>query len=591
MMGGTLKKRIHGLPRSQHGRDQFFILLFCLTSFLAAPSAQLLQGEEQMPCKNFEFVRQGSHDGDKVHTGPRSLLTDDLRALNPQLSQIHKAIEKLVAENDYAKLDYDSVKSAWEGLNPEFPLNQIATNEEWRKLKATILPGVRILFYFKKIAEFEDSLEVVLYRTTIGEAESMTEENYKKDANEEVTQMYTLPLFRTKYDKGQLVSSKLAHWTVDQRFRYFTSYDSKNLSVRTVDVNPAVQELESIYSAERGCTREELEAIAKVINRTDRVVIALLDLGLDYNHPSIAFRVPRISREILQGSQRAVRALNGRYQSAQSVEEKTILEKELQKLQRQMSIGWDFQDNDGLPFDFFTHGNNHSEVYDHGSHVGHIAAGNHDELAILPIAHPLGDAEKFYEAVQFAHDRGARVMNISLGHRSPEYFRGLDRAMNDFDDMLFVIAAGNETMDLEDPKNTAYPPLYTTTKNNRIIVAAHDKDGKLWSSTNHGRNHVDIAALGVDVLSFRANTGLKKETGTSMATPQVTRVAARIFHLRPELTPSEVKEVILATAAKLPDASEQNKIRTGGMLDEDAALASVRLLVQAEKTSLHAAIH
>lgn len=552
-----------------------FLFSFGFTFILSFhASAQLLQGPGGLPCERLNFIPQPSSGYESVqspHDRGRTLLSEDMGSLHPSLVPLYSKIVKVFSGDQAQRgqgsrrraegsemLTYENFLEKWRAVDSEIPLTQIYQNEEWKKLRATFLPGMRVSFYFRPL----DSLvEIAVYESRISPTAVWNESVVDQDTQDEESQFWTTPYLKMIFEGQKLKSAQLTHFLKNGRPRFLTHYGPGGISRRHVDVNPPVISLESIYAT---CSQEEKTRIERVINNPNRVLVAILDLGLDYNHPAIAFRIPRIPEEVIRSTRRQLELSRGSLEPRQR-----------ESLERSISIGWDFRDNDGQPFDFFTHAmNDIDQKYDHGTHVASIVARNHDEIALLPLAHPEGDEEKFYEAVRFAHARGARVMNISLGHAGPDYFKGLDRAMNDFEDMLFVIAAGNESRNLEE--RAAYPPSYVAKKDNRIIVAAHDSNGKMWSGSNYSPKHVDIAALGVDVLAFRANSLQKLETGTSMATPQVARVAARILSLRPELNPSQVKQIILQTAKPFQDIEERKKIRTGGILDEERALQAAR---------------
>lgn len=577
-------------------------MAFCFLISLPSNSpAQLLVKDLSLPCKNYSWTLQPSRSGDPSHTGESKKMAQDIQNLEPHLSPVFEALQKTFykVESPRVQIDENNLLDFWKSAFPSLPLTQIYFDSEWKKIRATLFPGLRMSFYFRPL---DHLIEVSLYKSRLNANAEMNDHAIGIDAQDEENQVYTSPILKLFYKQNQPESAQLTHFKEDGRIRFFSLYQGAELeSVRQVDVNPPVMQMESLYSLEKGCRPEEIDKIRKVTQRTDRTLIAILDLGVDYNHPAVAFRIPRVEPEVLQATRQMIAARrqmlskdasqaiglsSGRSQlDVQGSVSKIDLQKEIRELEKSISIGWDFREDDSLPYDFFTHAMNYSQIYDHGTHVAHIAAGNFDEIAILPLSHPNGDEELFYESVRFSHARGARVMNISLGHRDPQYFKGLDRAMKDFPSMLFVIAAGNESMDLDDEiKNQAYPPSYTIQRTNRIIVAAHDAEGKLWPSSNRGAKFVDIAALGVNVMSFRANTHIKPESGTSMATPQVSRVAARIFHLRPDLNPREVREIILKTARPLISRDESLKLLSGGQLNEEAALLMAQTYQTGKKT-------
>jgi subtilisin family serine protease len=141
------------------------------------------------------------------------------------------------------------------------------------------------------------------------------------------------------------------------------------------------------------------------------------------------------------------------------------------------------------------------------------------------------------------------------------YSQALKDAMTSAENagILHVCAAGNSTRDLD------VSPEYPAAFDNRgiLTVAATDSTDTPASFTNSGFASADLAAPGVGTLSTVPSgtcplcdpTGYKLLSGTSMATPHVTGVAAALFHLNPALTPAQARDVLLDPASVDPLAS------------------------------------
>jgi len=111
--------------------------------------------------------------------------------------------------------------------------------------------------------------------------------------------------------------------------------------------------------------------------------------------------------------------------------------------------------------------------------------------------------------------------------------------------ILFVCAAGNSNNDVdfagEFPASLNLP--------NQITVGAVDSEGKKTSFTTEGKS-VDVYSNGYEVESFVPGGDRIKFSGTSMASPQVVNLAAKLWAANPKLTVKQVKELILNTATK-----------------------------------------
>jgi len=133
-----------------------------------------------------------------------------------------------------------------------------------------------------------------------------------------------------------------------------------------------------------------------------------------------------------------------------------------------------------------------------------------------------------------------------------EYFDiqkdALTRAFASAPDILFVTAAGNSNQDasfVEDiPAGIALPNL--------ITVGAVDRAGDEASFTSYGPTVV-VDANGYQVDSVIPGGDKLAESGTSMASPQVANLAAKMIAVNPALKPTEVIAIIKATADKTPD--------------------------------------
>jgi subtilisin family serine protease len=133
-----------------------------------------------------------------------------------------------------------------------------------------------------------------------------------------------------------------------------------------------------------------------------------------------------------------------------------------------------------------------------------------------------------------------------------EYFEiqkaALTKAFASAPEILFITAAGNSNEDasfVEDiPAGIVLPNLMT--------VGAVDKAGDEASFTSYGPTVV-AHANGYQVESMIPGGDTLAESGTSMASPQVANLAAKILAVDAHLTPPQVIKLIRDTADKTPD--------------------------------------
>ncbi|BBL78748.1 hypothetical protein RxyAA322_06020 [Rubrobacter xylanophilus] len=255
----------------------------------------------------------------------------------------------------------------------------------------------------------------------------------------------------------------------------------------------------------------------------------------------------------------------------------------------------DGRDNDGNGYVDDVHGydffNDDASVYDpddgddHGTHVaGTIAAEGNNGSGIagvnwrarLMVLKFIGDGYGYTSdaaaAIHYAIDNGAAVINASWGGAG--YSQTLKDAVDRAESagVLVVAAAGNGGSDgVGDDNDTTpfYPSSYDNA--NVISVAATDDADLLASFSNYGSRSVDLGAPGVGILSTVPG-GYASYSGTSMATPHVTGVAALIKGKDPTMNAGQIRETILGAVDEIP--ALKGKSVTGGRLDAARALGA-----------------
>ena len=216
-----------------------------------------------------------------------------------------------------------------------------------------------------------------------------------------------------------------------------------------------------------------------------------------------------------------------------------------------------------------------TDQHGHGTHVSGIIKSIYPDVKILalkyynPTASGLDNLNSTVEALRYAVDNNVDVINYSGGgpEAAVEELRILKEAERK--GILVVAAAGNEESNIDDKRKAYFPASYGL--KNIISVTAYDEDLKILSSSNYGRQSVDIFAPGYRIKSSLQNGRAGYLTGTSQATAFVTGVAALIKSEYPNIPTDKLKEIIKASARK--EISMEGKCATGGRLDAAAALA------------------
>jgi subtilisin family serine protease len=141
--------------------------------------------------------------------------------------------------------------------------------------------------------------------------------------------------------------------------------------------------------------------------------------------------------------------------------------------------------------------------------------------------------------------------------------------------ILFVCAAANGGADSvgDDLDQTKlYPPSWTDISS-LMSVASVDSADRLAASSNYGHSTVSVAAPGVQILSTLPNDSYGYMSGTSMATPHVSGIAALLAADSPRLSPAQIKERIVKTAQ--PSLALICKVAASGRANAYGALTNM----------------
>ncbi|MEI8027100.1 MAG: S8 family peptidase [Pseudomonadota bacterium] len=262
------------------------------------------------------------------------------------------------------------------------------------------------------------------------------------------------------------------------------------------------------------------------------VVVAVVDTGVNYNHPAISQNM-WVNEAEKNGKPGVDDDGNGLVDDI---------------------YGYDFIGNKADPKDDMMH----------GSHVaGTIAGLNAKDFfyGVAPNARIMavkthssageGTEESVVKGILYAADMGAKIINCSWG--------GAPEAENEskvlYDAIVYasskgavvIASAGNDSKNID--VKPSYPASYQT--DNLIAVAATSSDDSLSYFSNYGKKTTHVAAPGSNILSINYKGGYTQASGTSMASPHVSGVAALILQslrnsLGREPSALELKTAIIA---------------------------------------------
>jgi len=275
---------------------------------------------------------------------------------------------------------------------------------------------------------------------------------------------------------------------------------------------------------------------------SQNVVVAVIDTGVDYNHPDLAANIWTNPGEIPGNG---IDDDNNGY--VDDVH------------------GYDFINNDNDPMDDNGHGTHCAGVIGAIGNNGVGIAGVAWNVKIMPLkflrSDGNGDTAASLNAIAYAKKMGADIISCSWGGTSKS--QALSDAI-DSTDALFACAAGNEGANNDITGH--YPSGFDSPQ--IISVAASNANDQMPSFSNYGATKVDVAAPGDAILStYTSSSGNQyvKMKGTSMATPHVAGLAALLLSQDSTLSPYQLKTKIMDNVDKLSAFS--GKTVSGGRID------------------------
>ena len=225
----------------------------------------------------------------------------------------------------------------------------------------------------------------------------------------------------------------------------------------------------------------------------------------------------------------------------------------------------------------------------HGTHVAGIigAVGDNSngvsgvaqnvQIMAIKIFRPNGTAysSDILEGLDYVSkqiDNGVNVVAINASYGGGgEQGDSMDEAIQKLGDkgVVFCAAAGNDGKDID--SDPIYPASYDAT--NIITVAASDQDDKLASFSNYGKDTVEVAAPGTNILSTYPDNKYAYLQGTSMATPNVTGTVALLASINPS---SSVDDRIKAIEDNVDKKSTlTDKMSTNGRVNSYKAVKAL----------------
>ncbi len=283
-----------------------------------------------------------------------------------------------------------------------------------------------------------------------------------------------------------------------------------------------------------------------------KVTIAVIDTGIDYNHPDLKNQMWVNDKEV---------AGNGIDDDGNGYIDDIH--------------GWNAHGKNGNPMDGNAHGTHCAGTIgaEHNNGIG--VAGVMSDVTLMAVKflsdEGSGSLADAVVAIDYATKMNVDIMSNSWGGG------GFSQALEDSikaaknKGILFIAAAGNDSSNND--SRPSYPATYQV--DNVISVASHTAQDTISSFSNFGKRTVHVAAPGSNVLSSTPNNEYKVFSGTSMATPHVSGVVGLLLAENGRMPVLEVRNRLMATT--VPGPAYRKSTQGGGRVNIYNFLTDTRI--------------
>jgi subtilisin family serine protease len=243
----------------------------------------------------------------------------------------------------------------------------------------------------------------------------------------------------------------------------------------------------------------------KIIKQKKQIIVAVVDSGVDYNHPDLKNRVLK-------------------------------------------DEGYNFIDNNKNIMDDLGHGTQVAGIIaaESGNKIGISGIVGSLDVKIIPIKvldkNGKGPSDVVAKGIRYAVDIGADVINVSIDFE--EHDTDIEKALlyASTRGVFVVVASGNSNKNCD-----SYSPAGDV---GAFTVAATTEENSKPYFSSYGTN-VSVAAPGIDVLTTTLGGKYSEESGTSMSSPIVAGIAAMLIAQNPNLSINYLSKIIESTATDI----------------------------------------
>lgn len=315
-----------------------------------------------------------------------------------------------------------------------------------------------------------------------------------------------------------------------------TYFESSSTNNKSTFNDPKADQVWSFRGASRHGSSITKAYEASFTQASQEIIVAVVDTGIDHNHEDL--------KDVM-------------WVNANEIPGNGIDDDQNGYIDDVYGLNTLVRDSDGNAT------GNAMDTHSHGTHVaGTIGATQNNGIGIAGIASNVklmairtvpnaGDEldVDVVEAFIYAAKNGAKIINCSFGKDRNEGGQAVKEAIDFIGKTygtLVVAAAGNSTRDID--RRLTYPASFSNT--NLMVVGSTTSSGRMSYFSNYGKKNVDLAAPGSSIYSTTPNNRYANMSGTSMASPTAAGVAAEVWSRHPQLTPEELKTVLMNTVTK-----------------------------------------
>lgn len=276
-------------------------------------------------------------------------------------------------------------------------------------------------------------------------------------------------------------------------------------STKSVQASDTDNDKNTDYVNQWGISQIKGDEAWKILQQKREVKVAVVDTGVDYNHPDLKNRVLK-------------------------------------------DEGYNFLNNTFDTMDDNWHGTHVAGIIaaDAENNIGITGVVGKADVKIIPVKvldkNGQGSSNIIAKGIKYAADKGADVINFSVGFDVKDEFISQAIKYARTKGSFVVVSAGNNNINCDNSSPAGDEGAYT-------VSSVNDYNEKS-SFSNYG-DSVKIAAPGENILSTLPNGGYEYKSGTSMAAPYAAGVAAMIKAQNPNLTPEDIEYILDKTAVDI----------------------------------------